>query len=196
MDEYEKAIIAAARQQPQDGFPQRLVKRMLPGHGVDAVAAADREYAKTVVEARERGEGDRFDTMAEAIHTSQRGARAIVGQAELDRRDTTLRVELGGINLSGYAAAPVQAETDRPDTIDATLEQRGTTHGDYGKTAETAQGLKALMGRAPTDTMRESIDLICTKLARIANGDPFEPDHWRDIAGYAKLVADRLEREG
>lgn len=83
-------------------------------------------------------------------------------------------------------------------TIDATLEQRGTTHGDYGKTAETAQALKRVMydaARLPRADMRESIDLIYTKMARIANGDASEPDHWRDIAGYSKLVADRLERE-
>jgi hypothetical protein len=83
-------------------------------------------------------------------------------------------------------------------SIDATLAERGKTHGDYGKTAETAQALKETLGdagRLPCAYMRESLDLICTKMARIANGDPFEPDHWHDIAGYAKLVADRLEAE-
>lgn len=75
------------------------------------------------------------------------------------------------------------------------IDTRETTHGDYGKTAETAQALKRAMydaRRLPRADMRESIDLICTKMARIANGDPTEPDHWRDIAGYAQLVADRL----
>ena len=31
------------------------------------------------------------------------------------------------------------------------------------------------------------------KLGRIINGNPDKVDHWTDIAGYAKLVADRLE---
>jgi hypothetical protein len=35
--------------------------------------------------------------------------------------------------------------------------------------------------------------MIFHKLARIANGDPNYHDSWHDIAGYAKLVADRLE---
>ncbi len=35
--------------------------------------------------------------------------------------------------------------------------------------------------------------MIAHKLARICNGDPDYGDSWRDIAGYATLVADRLE---
>ena len=35
--------------------------------------------------------------------------------------------------------------------------------------------------------------MICHKIGRIVNGDPDYADSWIDIAGYAKLVADRLE---
>jgi hypothetical protein len=38
-----------------------------------------------------------------------------------------------------------------------------------------------------------ALHMICSKLARIANGDPNYADSWRDVAGYATLVADRLE---
>lgn len=78
------------------------------------------------------------------------------------------------------------------------LNEREATHGDFGKVAETAQALKRVMydtGRLPSAPMRESIDMICSKMARIANGNASEPDHWRDIAGYATLVATRLEQE-
>lgn len=34
---------------------------------------------------------------------------------------------------------------------------------------------------------REALDLIATKISRILTGDPFAPDHWDDIAGYAHL---------
>ena len=40
--------------------------------------------------------------------------------------------------------------------------------------------------------MLESLTLICHKLARIANGDPFYDDSWKDIAGYSQLVVDIL----
>lgn len=35
--------------------------------------------------------------------------------------------------------------------------------------------------------------MICHKLARIVNGDPGYSDSWRDIAGYAMLVSNRLD---
>jgi hypothetical protein len=39
----------------------------------------------------------------------------------------------------------------------------------------------------------EALDMIFTKIGRILNGDPNHIDSWVDIAGYAKLVADRLQ---
>ncbi|CAB4172042.1 hypothetical protein UFOVP1552_8 [uncultured Caudovirales phage] len=40
--------------------------------------------------------------------------------------------------------------------------------------------------------MRESVHMIQQKIARILSGDPFEPDHWMDIEGYARLVSIEL----
>jgi len=40
---------------------------------------------------------------------------------------------------------------------------------------------------------REALEMIAHKIARIINGDPNYADSWVDIAGYAKLVSDRLE---
>lgn len=55
-----------------------------------------------------------------------------------------------------------------------------------------AQAIKSIMRTEEgwyslTDTQRESLDLIATKMARILSGDASEPDHWEDIAGYAML---------
>jgi len=79
------------------------------------------------------------------------------------------------------------------------LNERGKTHGDYAKTAEIAQVLKVVVrgymeeNKAEfSQTQCESLDLICTKVARILSGNPNEPDHWKDIAGYANLVSERL----
>ena len=41
----------------------------------------------------------------------------------------------------------------------------------------------------------EAINMIVNKIARIYNGDPHYADSWRDIAGYATLVADRLDND-
>ena len=44
-------------------------------------------------------------------------------------------------------------------------------------------------GQAPHLHLRHG----CQNLGRILAGDPNFHDHWLDISGYAKLVADRLE---
>ena len=38
--------------------------------------------------------------------------------------------------------------------------------------------------------------MIAHKLGRICAGDPDFPDHYKDIAGYATLVAKELESHG
>ena len=43
-----------------------------------------------------------------------------------------------------------------------------------------------------TTYQRESLIVIAQKIARILNGNPNEPDHWHDIAGYATLVEKEL----
>ena len=82
--------------------------------------------------------------------------------------------------------------------IEKTLEERGERYGKYINQAGISQALKEVMrGQANYNSMsvdmRESLDLIANKIGRILNGDPNYHDSWHDIAGYAKLVADRLQ---
>lgn len=82
-------------------------------------------------------------------------------------------------------------------SIEDTLNERENTHGDFRVTASIAQdlkdGLRAREGWAALSwNQREAVDLICTKLARIISGNPYEADHWRDIAGYATLGINTL----
>jgi hypothetical protein len=85
-------------------------------------------------------------------------------------------------------------------TIDEVLEERGQRYGNFTGHAEVAQRLKlviseSLQQRAKVLTVdqQEALEMIAHKIARIINGDPNYADSWTDIAGYAKLVADRLE---
>jgi hypothetical protein len=85
-------------------------------------------------------------------------------------------------------------------SIDATLAERGTRYGKFSGHAEIAQRLKGVMrtyeakrGCDLDPDQREALDMIAHKIARILNGDPNYADSWVDIAGYAKLIADRLE---
>ena len=84
--------------------------------------------------------------------------------------------------------------------VNAVLEERGKRYGSFEGHAEIAQELKMTIaayqearGCLFTADQSEALDMICHKIARIINGDPDYADSWIDIAGYAKLVADRLE---
>ena len=86
--------------------------------------------------------------------------------------------------------------------ITATLEERGKRYGEFMGHAEVTMDLKraiykhqALRKRLLRDDQQEALDMICHKIGRIINGDPDYADSWHDIAGYAQLVADRLNRE-
>ncbi len=85
------------------------------------------------------------------------------------------------------------------DTITKTLTERGDRYGIFMMHAQVAQELKTLirdhlLQRQKTldEDQQEALEMICHKIARIVNGDPNYADSWVDIAGYAKLVADRL----
>ena len=86
-------------------------------------------------------------------------------------------------------AAPT-ATNPPPSPRNPMLVERETTHGDFNRTAQVAQDLKGVLSTSTHKipyTQAEALDLICTKLARIVCGNPNEPDHWKDIAGYANL---------
>jgi hypothetical protein len=80
------------------------------------------------------------------------------------------------------------------------LNERGSRYGKFVGHAALSQALKTVIhnaivnkGEYLADDQQEALDMICHKIARIVNGDPDYADSWVDIAGYAKLVADRLE---
>ena len=82
--------------------------------------------------------------------------------------------------------------------VDATLTERGEDYGNYANKAVFIQEVKYFMRSGPSwdamdPDMRESMDMIAHKMGRIAYGDPSHLDSWIDIAGYAKLVSDRLQ---
>jgi hypothetical protein len=81
--------------------------------------------------------------------------------------------------------------------IEEILEQRQKIHGDFRQDATTAQAIKAIYHGSPnfgklSPIQREALDHIATKIARILVGKADHQDHWEDIAGYAKLVSQRL----
>lgn len=86
-----------------------------------------------------------------------------------------------------------------PD-LGALLIERGRRHGEFRDHARITQNLKAMMidpgGSSKWQMLsaiqREALEMIQHKIGRILAGDPDYADHWDDIAGYARLVADRV----
>lgn len=90
----------------------------------------------------------------------------------------------------------IQADTN----VDAILNERATNYGSFADVARMAQRLKSVahtsageQGRTFAHDQAEALDMIFSKLARILNGNANHTDSWIDIAGYATLVADRLQ---
>ena len=86
------------------------------------------------------------------------------------------------------------------NNIDALLDEREKTHGDYAEHADVTQRLKIIMhnhdGISQLSFMQlEALDMIAHKIGRILAGNPNFKDHWDDIAGYARLVSQRLPSE-
>lgn len=88
--------------------------------------------------------------------------------------------------------------------VDETLVERGKRYGKFINHAGVSQQLQhdIKLGFINNENfkfddldtdMQEALFMIAHKLGRIINGDPWYADSWVDIAGYAKLVADRLE---
>ena len=91
-----------------------------------------------------------------------------------------------------------EGETDTD--VDVILDERAITYGCFVDVAEIAQEIKATIRIGETNRsvelpvdQSEALDMIASKIARILNGDPNHTDSWIDIAGYATLVADRLQ---
>ena len=91
--------------------------------------------------------------------------------------------------------------------IHDTLEDRGTKYGDWKNHAQISQDIqndiiKGWFSRGDGKDwdeipayMLESLTMIANKIGRIINGDPYYDDSWQDIAGYATLVVDQLNKK-
>lgn len=79
------------------------------------------------------------------------------------------------------------------------IQQRERTHGFFDAVATVSQALKDAMKLGPYDELpdvhREALEMICVKMARVVCGDHNEPDHVRDIMGYAELVLTDIQNK-
>lgn len=103
----------------------------------------------------------------------------------------------GGIE-GGFLKYADELETGTD--VDETLDNRAQDYGKFKDGAALMQGIKRLLAdhaakhnKTFADDQWEALEMIVHKMARIVNGNPDKVDSWVDIAGYATLVADRLQ---
>jgi hypothetical protein len=98
------------------------------------------------------------------------------------------------------------------DKLSETLKERGGRYGEFKDQAIVAVALKNILRYEFSEDLLElsvrpgwarlepyqqhALDIIMDKVARVLNGDPNYLDNWLDIAGYATLVRERLEKDG
>jgi hypothetical protein len=87
------------------------------------------------------------------------------------------------------------------DEVRTTLEQRGAVYGTFMDNATISEQLIEIIRNAPgyvnfQPDQRVAAWVICQKLARALSGNAQYDDNWRDMAGYAQLVVDRINGTG
>ena len=91
-------------------------------------------------------------------------------------------------------------KTVQAPSVNTILQERALQYGTFVSLAKTAQEFKSVLYRELgsrnkrlADDQSEALDMIIHKIARVINGDANHVDTWNDIAGYATLVAERLQ---
>ena len=145
------------------------------------------------------------------------GTQLVTAPAENGRKVTVTATQLavakklgvkpGDFVREGLKLGVLQYDDERDFTgegqetnIDETLDARAQDYGKFKDGAALMQGIKRLLAdharmhnKTFADDQWEALEMIVHKIGRIVNGNPDKVDHWVDIAGYAKLIADRLQ---
>ena len=88
-------------------------------------------------------------------------------------------------------------------SIDDVTAERGKRYGNYADHAALSPAIQNILysALAPNpnvdldpldDDIKETLEMMAHKLGRLVNGFTYFADSYIDIAGYAKLVGDRL----
>ena len=154
-----------------------------------------RRYLAKHPDAKVKDVAEKFNTSPPYVYVLRSKLNSLPPETEVED------VQTKGAKVESRAKVelPVQM-LGMPTDVDATLAERGTRYGKFTGHAEVTTKLKRTIGselskrdKRLADDQQEALDMICHKIGRIVNGDPDYADSWVDIAGYAKLVADRLE---
>lgn len=91
----------------------------------------------------------------------------------------------------------IHNKSSEPVNIVSLITERGNKYGAFKDGAEIMRDLKNAMHSTDgweklSPSQQEALDMIQHKIGRVLNGDPNYDDNWKDIAGYATLVAEEI----
>jgi transposase len=135
------------------------------------------------------------------VYTIKKLTKAGVTEVEVPPLELTEEMKEMAYDLTQGTGRPKPGEFIETGTsVGTILAERGTKYGNFIDHARITQDLKGVMGeflldqgKRLDDDQIEALEMIFHKIGRILNGDPNYADSWIDIAGYATLVANRLE---
>lgn len=85
------------------------------------------------------------------------------------------------------------------ETVRQTLSQRQEQYGSFEDVAMITEQMVDVMRKGYYENLaynqKMALYMICSKMARIVNGNPNHKDSWHDIAGYATLIDNELVSE-
>ena len=169
----------------------KATKRKVPSKSKRAQAFLESNPATSVNEV-----ANRFGLTKQSIYVL-RNTMKRKGFVFPKRADQLASLAPAQQSAAGSAPLPIEMYEDE---VDATLDARAVDYGKFIEGAEIMQMLKRVVRNALDNRDKtlahdqaEAMDMIIHKMGRIINGNPDVVDHWLDIAGYAQLVADRLE---
>lgn len=116
-------------------------------------------------------------------------------------QSTSLPIDWSNVTTTtatGIGTGTITISANKDSTI-AVLDERAKNYGPFKDMAAITQSFKEILHTAPSwknmqADQQESLEMIVHKMARILNGQPDYADSWVDIAGYARLVSERLEK--
>ncbi len=158
-----------------------------------------REHFRRYPTANVKDAAQKFNQPVSRIYKLRKEVQEANVAAAQRTDDIPLRIEmLDGPQDAGvtWTAPSTEAEPSGGE-IEQVLRERGDRYGPFENHAKITQMLKDVMRSEPgwgrlTYPQREALEMVAHKIGRMLNGDPDYDDSWVDIAGYAKLVADRL----
>ena len=85
------------------------------------------------------------------------------------------------------------------ETVRQTLKTRQDQYGSFEDVAMITEQMVDIMRKGYYENLaynqKMALYMICSKMARIVNGNPNHKDSWHDIAGYATLIDNELVSE-